>query len=151
MPPNIPSGFEIAEEFSVNGDIVTVPVRAGYDGNAPTVLASRQGGRNGKIILLEFSPQVVDPTGALTIAFSLRRNNLPIEFGLTQVPAVMFAQNQRMPLSIILDGGYFDIVAFNSDNTLTPQCQAGWKGYLLRERRLETLQENYIRQQQPMY
>jgi hypothetical protein len=156
MPPLIPPGFEIVDDFSINGEVTSVVAGVGYLTVVPTVLATLEGGRNGKIYIAEISPQVIDPTGNDQIYFSLRRNRLPVALGFNRIPAVMFQQNQRVQVGEVYDGGLFEIVAFNKSGTaetgasaaIDIQCQAGWKGYILKQKKEERFLENYISQSQ---
>jgi hypothetical protein len=135
----LPPGYDIADEFSSQGGIVSVAAGVGFLGVPPTTLVSRIGNAGIKVFFKELACRVVD-LGSNQIFFGFRRNgSFPVS-GLIAIPGVVFDFTNTIQIDSTLDSGLFDIVASNISGTGLPgagaavpiNCQAYWTGNTLR-------------------
>lgn len=123
------------EDFSTNGDIMTVPAGAGYLGTQPTVLVSDiiPSGVQARLESITCRALDVDIT---QIRFALRRNGASPSLFLSSIPASMFVSTATLPMRETMPPGVVEIVAYNLSGTglpnagpaVSPLCQAGWYG-----------------------
>lgn len=119
-------GWEIAEDLSQASAIITLT------GNTTIDMLAINVPSGGRFFVESLSARVID-AGSDQITFSLTRNGMALNIGLTDLPAVLFDYTAQFPIQRDTPPGRIVITGKNS-NAGDIRAVASIKCYLLREK-----------------